>query len=92
MCIETSLGLYFVHCSDVIHGNLSSTSYQVNSDFHVKVGCNLKEHEKTGSCEIYFRPNNINLLVLLHIRIVELRSQLVKNHFRVFTDRWRLAR
>ena len=39
MSVEAARGLYFVHCCDVVHGNVSSSKYLVDEDLHVKVFC-----------------------------------------------------
>nr|XP_002122121.1 mixed lineage kinase domain-like protein [Ciona intestinalis] len=37
MCLESARGLYFVHCCEVLHRNLTSHKYLVNEEFHVKI-------------------------------------------------------
>ncbi|XP_039261240.2 mixed lineage kinase domain-like protein [Styela clava] len=37
MAVEASRGLYFIHCSGMLHGNLCSTKFLVNEDFHIKI-------------------------------------------------------
>ncbi|CAK8676753.1 unnamed protein product [Clavelina lepadiformis] len=56
MAIQSARGLYFIHCSDVVHKNVSTSKYFVNEDLHVKISG--FEFSGTESSVFSGQPNN----------------------------------